>query len=44
MKGKLTKEEEAEIERLNKEIEILRRLLKPKKARLRELIYKVEKL
>ena len=44
MKGKLTKEEDAEIEQLKKEIEYLRNLLKPRKKRLIELIYKIEKL
>jgi len=44
MSVKLTKEEEAEIDKLIKEIEALRRLLNPKKRRLRELIYKIEKL
>lgn len=44
MKNNLTKEEEQEIERLIKEIQYLRNLIKPKKKRLRELIYKIEKL
>lgn len=39
---KLTKEEEAEIEQLMKDIERMRKIIEKIKSRIRKLIYKIE--